>query len=549
MSTQVENGYRTIISSNYPSKYEDALEWLSSNDGYELAPDLISLVNRAMMDAVHDQDYENADRWRDLLFRIYCFHGKVCFDSYLIALEYDRKPAERFYLPRRKVLKPLVDALQDLTDGKLDELFLSMPPRVGKTTLLMFFTTWCIGRNSESSNLYSSYSDIITSAFYNGINEILTDPITYKWKSIFPDSKIVSTNAKDETLNIDRKKRYPSLTCRSLYGTLNGACDCNGILISDDLIGSIEEALNRDRLVAAWAKVDNNLLPRAKEHAKILWCGTRWSMIDPAGVRMELLLNDKSYKDRRFKIINLPALDENDESNFQYDYDVGFSTDYYRQRRASFERNNDMASWLAQYMGEPIEREGTLFEADGFMYYNGDLPAVEPDRKFLIVDPSFGGGDFLAGVVGYQYGDDVYIPNVIFDNAEKNVTQPKIGERAVRYDVSTIQIEANKSTESYTENIAQYLDGKKITIRTKAAPTTKGKEQRIFDRAPDIRAHFIFLDDGHRTKEYTMFMQNVFSFKITGKNKHDDAPDVLSMAAEFAFRNTDNRVSVFKRPF
>lgn len=549
MNTQVENGYQTIIASNYPSKYEDALEWLSSNDGYELAQDLISLVNQAMLDAVHDQDYDNADRYRDLLFQIYCFHGRVCFDSYLIALEYDRKPAERFYLPRRKVLKPLVDALQDLTDGKLDELFLSMPPRVGKTTLLMFFTTWCIGRNSESSNLYSSYSDIITSAFYNGINEILTDPLTYRWKSVFPDSKIVSTNAKDETLNIDRKKRYPSLTCRSLYGTLNGACDCNGILISDDLIGSIEEALNRDRLVAAWAKVDNNLLPRAKEHAKILWCGTRWSMIDPAGVRMELLLNDKSYSNRRFKIINLPALDENDESNFQYDYDVGFSTDYYRQRRASFERNNDMASWLAQYMGEPIEREGTLFEADGFMYYNGDLPAVEPDRKFLIVDPSFGGGDFLAGVVGYQYGDDVYIPNVIFDNAEKNVTQPKIGERAVRYDVSTIQIEANKSTESYTENIAQYLDGKKITIRTKAAPTTKGKEQRIFDRAPDIRAHFIFLDDGHRTKEYTMFMQNVFSFKITGKNKHDDAPDVLSMAAEFAFRTSDNKVSVFKRPF
>jgi len=344
----------------------------------------------------------------DLYKKSLLFDAPYDVDSYLLYLELDRKPSERFYQPRRKVLKQVADALQELAEDKLDELFLSMPPRVGKTSILMFFVTWLIGRNSEASNLYSAYSDTITKAFYNGVLETINDPVTYLWHDVFPESKVVQTNSQEETLNLDRKKRYPSLTCRSLYGTLNGACDCNGILISDDLIGGIEEALNKDRLVAAWSKVDNNLLPRAKEKAKILWCGTRWSMIDPAGLRMELLLNDERFKDRRVKIINLSALDEKDESQFNYKYGVGFSTEYYRQRRASFERNNDMASWLAQYMGEPIERDGALFAPNDMRYYNGELPDGDPDRIFMAVDPAFGGGDFVASPICYQYGDDIY---------------------------------------------------------------------------------------------------------------------------------------------
>ena len=478
------------------------------------------------------------------------FDAPVSFDAYMLYLEIDRKPEERFYQPRRRVLKRLVDAMQDLADDRLDELFLSMPPRVGKTTVLMFYCTWIIGRCSENSNLYSAFSDVITKAFHNGVLEIINDPYTYKWAEIFPEAKLVATNSQEETINIDRKKRYPSLTCRSLYGTLNGACDCNGIEISDDLIGGIEEALNKDRLIAAWSKVDNNLLPRAKEHAKILWCGTRWSIIDPAGIRMDLLKNDEQFKNRRFRIINLPALNENDESNFDYDYGVGFSTDYYRQRRASFERNNDMASWNAQYMGEPIERDGALFTPDTMRYYNGELPDGEPDRIFMPVDPAFGGGDFVSGPVIFKYGFDLYVHDVVYDNGDKKVTQPLLVDAVIKYDVKAMRIEANKSTESYKDEVEDALKkkGKRINITSKAASTDKSKEQRIYDKAPDIRERMIFRESGKRSKAYELFMQNVFSFKVIGKNKHDDAPDSLAMGIDMDINNTP-RIEVFKRPF
>ena len=471
----------------------------------------------------------------DMVKETYLWAAPKDFDSYLIYLEWNRKPEERYYLPRRKCLLPFIKDLQDLVDDKLDELFLSMPPRVGKTSLLMFYVTWLIGRDSERSNLYSAYSDTITSAFYSGVLEVLNDPTTYLWRDVFPKAKIVATNSKNETINIDRNKRYASLTCRSLYGTLNGSCDADGMLISDDLLSGIEEALNKDRMITAWGKVDNNLLSRAKGTAKILWCGTRWSMTDPIGLRIDTISNNEKFKNRRFKIINIPALDENDESNFDYMYNVGFSTEVYHQRRASFERNNDMASWLAQYMGEPIERDGAVFSPDDFRYFNGVLPDGEPDRIFTAVDPAWGGGDFVAAPIIYKYGNDLYVTDVVYDNSDKRVTQRLVADKVIEHNVAALQVEATKTTEEYANGIESILAeyGRKVNITTKTATQTKGgKQQRIFDKAPDIRERMIFLENGKRSKPYQLFMQNVFSFKMVGKNKNDDAPDSLCMAIE-----------------
>lgn len=532
------------------SAYEDMFSICRNIEGtnFSLAHSTNAELRKQVSAAIkHGKDVVS---FFELYKKTLLFDAPHSFDAYLLYLEIDRKPQERFYQPRRKVLKKVVDAMQKLADDELDELFISMPPRIGKTSLLMFFVTWIIGRQSESSNLYSAYSDTITKAFYNGVLEIITDPVTYLWKDVFPNAKIVQTNSQEETINIDRKKRYPSLTCRSLYGTLNGACDCNGFEISDDLIGGIEEALNKDRLVAAWSKVDNNLLPRAKEKAKILWCGTRWSMVDPTGLRIELLQNDERFKSRRFEIINLPALDESDNSLFDYDYGVGFSSEYYKQRRASFERNNDVASWQAQYMGEPIERDGALFGSGDFRYYNGELPLDEPDRVFMAVDPAFGGGDFVAGPVCFQYGDDIYIHDVVYNNGDKKITQPLLANAVEKHGVKAMQIEANKSTESYADGVRELLSKKgiRINLTTKPAPSNKAKNQRIFDKAPDIRENMIFRESGKRSKEYSLFMQNVFSFKMFAKNKNDDAPDSLAMAADMV-HSPKRKCEVFKRTF
>ena len=209
-----------------------------------------------------------------------------------------------------------------------------------------------------------------------------------------------------------------------------------------------------------------------------------------------------------------------------------------------------MASWEAQYQQQPIEREGALFTPGDFRYYNGVLPEEMPDRIFMAVDPAFGGGDFVSSPVCYQYGNDIYVHDVVYDNGDKRVTQPLLAQAVVNHDVAAMRIEANKSTEAYKDGVEEELRkrGKRINLTTKAAPSDKAKFQRIFDKAPDIREMMIFRESGKRSKPYSLFMQNVFAYKILAKNKNDDAPDSLAMAIDMV-RSPSLKAEVFKRKF
>lgn len=536
-----------------PIVYEDFFSYTrnAGDSELELTRELKGRIKRAL---TLSPSSATTERLYLLNRKVLCYEAPNLFDSFMLYNEIDRPLQEQFWFPRRKRLMHIANALQELENGELDELFLSQPPRTGKTTLIVMFLSWVMGRNSELSNLYCSYTDSVVKVLYNRILEMLQDTTTYRYFDIFPTARIASTDAKDLLINIDRKKGYASFTGRSLYGTLNGACDCNGYLMGDDLISGIEEALSKDRLASAWTKVDNNMLPRAKENAKILWVGTRWSLADPQGKRIDLLENDEKYKDRRWRVINTPALDpKTDESNFDYEYGVGFSTEYYRQRRASFERNSDMASWFAQYQGEPIERDGAVFAPDEMQYYNGVLPESQPDRVFMVVDPSWGGGDYTAAPVICQYGEKLYVPSVVFSNEEKTITQPLIVGEVTRHNVTAMKIEGTRTTASYGEDIDKALREKGIKINmliNTSHFTNTGKRDRIIARAADIRSQMVFLADGYRTKEYSQFMQNLFSFTFTGKAaKHDDAPDVCAMVIDFVDNQGVAKAEVIRRPY
>ena len=417
---------------------------------------------------------------------------------------------------------------------------------------MQMFLLWTMGQDTEKSNLYCSFSGKPVDTFYNGLLEVLKDPDTYAYNDIFPGVTVAATNALDGIVDLNRRKKYPSFTGRPIGGSLNGSCDCNGLIIGDDLCEGIETASSSARLASLWAKVDNNLLTRAKEGCKRLWIGTRWSISDPEGIRLDILENEAAYKNVRWRVLNTPALNDNDESNFNYDYGVGFTSAYYIQRRASFERNSDLASWLAQYQGEPIERDGAVFDPSEMRFYNGVLPDGSPDRIFMVVDPSWGGGDHVAAVVVYQYGEDLFVPDVIFNNSDKTVTQPMIVGMVERYNVTAMKIEGTKTTSSYGDDIDKALrnKGKRINIQINTSHwTTQGKRDRIIAAAPDIRSKMVFLQEGLRSKEYSQFMQNMYSFTfVMKKNAADDAPDVCSMTVDFAFRGMQ-KAEIFYRPF
>ena len=463
------------------------------------------------------------------------------FDSYCLYLEFNREPDKKFYQPRRKFLRVLVEDLQDLSEGKIDFLGISLPPRVGKSTLCIFFMTWIMGKRPDVASVMSGHSDKLTDGFYRELLSIMSDNETYLWQDVFPNVKIVDNSAKNETIDLNTKKRFPTMTCRSISGTLTGAVEIGtgGILYCDDLIEDLEESLNPVRLQSKYDAYLNQLKDRKKLGALELMVGTRWNVFDPMGrVQQQYEGNDRY----RFRVV--PALNEDGESNFDYPFDLGFDTAYYRDMKESI----DDATWNAKYMGNPYVREGLLFAEDELQFYNGVLPDGEPE-KVAVCDVAWGGGDSTAMPIAYIYGDAVYIHDVVFNNGDKTITYPAVIGRLKQHHPHRVRFEANNGGHEYADHVDRELrnDGVHINIFSKSAPNKQSKLARIIQFAPDIKK-FYFLADKYRSKEYRAFMREVTLFVQTGKNPHDDAPDSLAQLADELYHGSAI-VTVFKRPF
>ena len=463
----------------------------------------------------------------DVLGETYRLAAKDSLDDYLIFLEWKRDPEKKFYLPRRRVLRDLVRDLEDLFYGRIDFLGVSLPPRTGKSTLCIMFMTWVIGQRPEIASVMSGHSDKLTDGFYREILSIITDTETYNWQEVFKGVAIVDKSAKNETIDLVTTKRFPTMTCRSIGGTLTGAVEIGkgGILYCDDLIEDLEESLNPERLQAKYDAYLNQLKDRKKMGALELMIGTRWNVFDPLGRIQMQYASDPKY---RFRVI--PALDDNDHSNFVYDYDLGFDDAYYHDMRDSI----DAATWAAKYMGNPYIREGLLFPRDELNYYNGVLPDGLPDRVMAVCDTAWGGGDSLSMPFAYVYGDAVYIHDVVFNNGDKTVTRPEVIAKMKTHLPHATRFEQNNGGDEYADVVDGELrkDGVRLNITSKKAPTTQSKLSRIIMFAPEIKKMY-FIDEKHRTPEYRAFMNELTMFVQTGKNPHDDAPDSLAMLVDF----------------
>lgn len=417
-------------------------------------------------------------------------------------------------------------------------------------------TSWHCSRNTEMSNLYVTYKEGLGGAFLDGVMEIWTDP-TYCHNDVF-QTKVARTDAKNHKVDLERKKKYATLSGKGLESGLNGEYDAYGWLILDDILEGVQDVLNPDILRRKQIVFDNNVMSRKKEQCKLILNGTIWSLHDLYMDRLAFLQSNPEAQDIRYDVLKIPALDpKTDESNFDYDFGVGFSTKYYRTIRAKFEENDDMAGWLAQYQQEPIERDGALFNSEHMNFYNGVLPNEPPLKVVSACDVALGGSDYLSMPVAYVYEDgSVYIHDVVYDNSEKKYTMPKVVSAIIDNKVTNAFFEANAGGEGYKDEVDAALKAKgyKTNLLSKyaqqmilstggsAAKTAVRKEQRIWDNAETIRK-FYFRKIECQNSEYRKFMTNLYSFTMTGKNKNDDAPDSLASLAVFLNKGSGTRVA------
>ena len=461
------------------------------------------------------------------------------FDSYMLYLELNREPSKRFWLPRREQLLPVADAIQDLIDDKLDILTISLPPGSGKSTLEIFLHSMLIGANPDSPSLASGHSNILTNSIYEGVLGIINDKEEYLWHDVYPDWKDPITNAKEQTIDLNKRHRFSSLTCRAIGASLTGATRCEQILTADDLVSGIEEALSMERLDKLWQAYTNDLKSRKKLGCKELHLATRWSVHDPIG-RLERMYGDNP----RFKCLVIPALNEKGESNFNYKYGVGFDTQYFEDMR----ENLDDCSFRALFMNEPIEREGLVYDETELRRYF-ELPDEEPEVIIAVCDTKDKGTDYCVQIVGYKYGDNYYIDDVICDNNLPEMVDGRLIECLLRNNVQMANYESNNAGGRVAKDVQQAIKdrGGRTKITTKF--TTANKETKIIVNSAWVKEHCLFKakEKYNKQSDYGKFISMLCSYTMAGKNKNDDVPDAISMFAEYAQSFVQRRVEVFKR--
>lgn len=483
------------------------------------------------------KDIDDVTEAVNILKDAYTYVAKNNFEAFLIAMDWNREPSERFYEPRQKVLHPVVVEMQNLADGKINILTVSMPPRAGKTTLGILYILWRAGRQPNKSILSAGYSSSLVNSFYDGCVEFITSE-EYRFGHIFPESLLVNSSAKNLTLDLGERRRYKTLTFRSIDGTVTGATEASELLYLDDLVSGIEEAMNPKRLDTLWSKVSSDMLQRRKNGVPMLVIGTRWSIHDPLG-RIEA-----KYEGRPdVKFIKLPAVDENGNSNIDYDYGVGFNTAHYRDLK----NMTDRVTWECVYMQNPIERDGLLF-TDLKRFF--ELPQDPPDDILFFTDVAFGGEDSLSMPIAYQWGDDVYVVDVVFMKGGYRETEPVVTGKLQSHNVKRGVFEANNGGDFYGRDIARMLkdNNYKCNIKAERAQGHNGKLARIIQHAPAIK-EFYFRDKSlyNDDEMYGKFMTELTGFVQTGKSPHDDAPDSLAGLASMVRKKTSIEPTFYSR--
>ena len=480
---------------------------------------------------------------------MFTFHREVVFagarESFhlcLLAVEWNRDPDKKFYPPRKMVLRDVVQALQELEERKLDLLAVSMPPGSGKTTLAIFYLTWIAGRHPEEPTLTGSHSNSFVRGVYDECLRIFDQNGDYLWQEVFQETQVVNTNAKDCRIDLGKRKRFETLQFTSI-GTGNaGLYRAMHLLYCDDLVSGIEVALNKERLDKLWETYTTDLRQRKiGDHCGELHIATRWSVHDVIG-RLESMYGDSP----RAKFIVLPAMNANDESNFDYAYGVGFNTQFYRQQRDIM----DEASWRALYMNEPIEREGLLYHADELRRYF-ELPEEDPDAIIGICDTKDKGTDYAFLPVAYVYGQNYYIEDCICDNGLPEIVDARLADILVRHKVKQCRFESNSAGGRVAEKVQQMVKDRGGITHITTKYTTANKETKIIVNSAWVKEHCLFRDESlyKRNSEYGKFINMLCSYTMAGKNKNDDTADGIAMLAEYAQSFGANQVTVFQRPW
>lgn len=537
-------------------EYNEEKDNLQYSESIRIAIILSERLNEMIM--LNKDNYKLIEKLYKILQENYYYLARYLFNYFAVAMEFGIEKAKQFLAPRTCVLNYVNWELTKFYYKDRAVMTISMPQGTGKTETGKRFMAFAIGNNPNLPNMMVSYSaSIAKDKFYNGIISLYADEMG-NYRKIFPEVNLIYKSA--ETLSLDFRddkkttvhSEY-SLYCAGFDGSITGRTRAHNILYVDDLVKDIEEASNKDIMDKKWTEFTGTLKKRMQGHCKLLLVGTVFSINDPLSRLIEYY---KSKDSKRIKIIKIPGLNENGESNFNYGYGFAITTEMFLEDKDLM----DAVSFECLIQQNPIERDGILFNEEEFRKFKDYERDETYERTVASVDVAWGGGDSLSmPIVDEHKNGDCPLIDVYFSKGSKEETIPQVVAKIIEHHITYVFFEANNGGDMYADAVKEELKKKGINdcyVDSGKAPTTKSKLDRILAQqgaikgalASTYRLLIKYRDVVRGNRMYNDFLNELFRFsqnlKKQGK-QHDDSPDSLASLFTNVLKNENSRAGAY----
>jgi predicted phage terminase large subunit-like protein len=419
------------------------------------------------------------------------------------------------------------EVLTKFANGEINKLMVFVPPQHGKSQgSTRALPAYMQGINPNLKIAIVSYSAAKSKKFNREIQRIIDDPV---YNQIFPETKLAngSDNYARTTEEFEIVDKDGSVRTVGVGGPLTG--EPVDILILDDIYKDQMSAWNENRRETIQDWYNTVADSRLHNDSRVLIVFTRWHEKDLAGYLLD--------RENDWVVFTYPALKVGPPT----EYDPRKEGEALWPERHNAEKLNktkkrDKHVFDALYQGDPKAKEGLLYKE---LRTYKVLPAEATQRK-AVIDTADTGEDYLISIVYAPTPHGYYLTDVYFTSDSMETTEEVTAVQLSKHQVYEARIESNNGGRSFARNVekqCRVLGNGRTSF--KWYHQSENKEVRIFTNAQEVQ-NMVFFPEGWADK-WPEFYSAVTGYMAKGKNKHDDAPDGLTMIIE-AERKKGTRV-------
>lgn len=250
-------------------------------------------------------------------------------------------------------------ALTRVIDGELTRLIINVPPRYGKTELLINFVSWALAQYPDSNFIYVSYSHSLAKKQTQTIRSIINMP---DYRNLFDVMLKDDTSAKDNFEVIQGGSIYAVGAGGSITGRgagINNSHRFGGCIVIDDIIKPDEATSDTIREgINEWYY--NTLQSRLNSpNTPIIFIGQRVHEDDLAA---------NLIKTEKWETVTIPALDEVGNALYPNKHNAKLLREMQEESPYNF---------AAQYQQEPQPAGGGIFKPEWFYLHEHEPDILE----------------------------------------------------------------------------------------------------------------------------------------------------------------------------